>query len=45
MKTSIITAIVCIVIPTLCSCKLTVSPDGTRAYAVDAETLRILSTK
>ena len=45
MKTSINTAIVCIVILTLCSCKLTVSPDGTRAYAVDAETLRILSTK
>jgi hypothetical protein len=45
MKTSLITAIICIVILTLCSCKLTVSPDGTRAYAVDTETLRILSTK
>ena len=45
MKTSLITAIVCIAILALCSCTLTVSPDGTRAYAVDAETLRSLSTK
>ncbi len=45
MKTSIITVIICIAVLALCSCTLTVSPDGTRAYAVDAETLRILSTK
>ncbi len=45
MKTSLITVIICIAVLALCSCKLTVSPDGTRAYAVDAGTLRILSTK